>query len=153
MMTDLPLPAEFTAPCALRRNKSDNARPPSASPPALRKLRRDIPSQNRSPPPLKNVNMVIRLVGKEEKRPLPHAQTVTLPEAFMQQTNLRPCFGMPRTEIVEMSMRVRRIRSATGPQLSERQRVETDHTLSSDLLPLFRAFRYAYSSTCLSCSN
>src|SRR5881396_1035159 len=57
MMTDFPRLSGATAPSALSRRKSDSANPPSASPPALRKPRREIPSQKRSRSPLKNVNM------------------------------------------------------------------------------------------------
>src|SRR5262245_28051066 len=57
MMIDLARPSGVTAPAAFRRKKSDSANPPSASPPTLRKLRRDTPSQNRSEQSLKNVNM------------------------------------------------------------------------------------------------
>src|SRR5438094_6829629 len=57
MMTDFPRPSDATAPSALRRKRSDNANPPRAKPPVRRKLRRDMPSQKGSAPPLKNVSI------------------------------------------------------------------------------------------------
>src|ERR1043166_2707092 len=57
MMTDFPLPSAATSPSALRRRKSDSANPPRASPPDLRKLRREMPSQNGSERPLKKVSL------------------------------------------------------------------------------------------------
>ena len=55
MMTDFPRPPGVTAPTALRRKKSESAKPPSASPPALKKLRRETPAARGpvlgSPPP------------------------------------------------------------------------------------------------------
>src|SRR3989475_13046277 len=63
MITDFPRPSGATAPAALRRKKSESVNPPSASPPALRKLRREIPSQKRSEHPLRNVSTADNALG------------------------------------------------------------------------------------------
>src|SRR5258708_30828675 len=66
-MIDFPRPSP-TAPSALRRRKSDRASPPSASPPALRKLRRETPSQNGSGHPLTNVSMAENKITHQKSR-------------------------------------------------------------------------------------
>src|SRR5439155_18347990 len=65
MITDFRRASEATAPCARSRKRSDSANPPSASPPTRRKLRRDRPSQKRSPLLLKKVNMQFQPAGNE----------------------------------------------------------------------------------------
>src|SRR4051794_11578267 len=74
MITDFARACEATAPCALSRRKSGNARPPSANPPTLRKLRREIPSQKRSEASLKNVSIGDLL--RQEPCPSPPEQSL-----------------------------------------------------------------------------
>ena len=58
MITDFAVRPGAAAPSARNRNRSDNASPPTPIAPRRRKLRRDIPSQNRPPRlPLKNVSI------------------------------------------------------------------------------------------------
>src|ERR1051326_2848563 len=65
MMTDFPRLSGNTEPSARRRSRSESANPPRAKPPALRKPRRETPSQKRSWSPLKNVSIASQLGGKE----------------------------------------------------------------------------------------